>query len=380
MTVWLMFSDMSVAPLTLYDPREFSLSVVSSDNHILSVNRPMVSAHSWSLPLLTFEGPGEGLLLRTSLHLPERCRGDLSGLLSAGYVRVLFPRNVTDAGEYPENDVFQSDSGMTAKDSDTVFAVNNVIPGTSDIILRSDNTVTEEDDSVSGIDDIVTTRWGIPGLEEGLYGLLALFSLLTLLFFISCLAFIRRHRKKSAPEGPGNPEAPNWVWLEGPDVNGPRSQGGVNEEEEQQREQWEGRESEPQSLTSTFHPVRNSQGPETTSSHSSDGGSFSTPTSLSRACLEARRPELLSLRSAIQQDRERKTERAPDDPSVRSILVASEEDIMWVCKDMGMREPQEIHSYMERIRSETSYKGERRREVTRGVGMDGAHTSVRRIA
>lgn len=298
--------------------------------------------------------------------MPERCRRDSSGLLSAGYVRIIFPRNVTHGGEYPGNDILQSDSDLTSKDSDTILAVNNVIPGTSDIILRSDNTVAEDEKSLSGVDDIVTTRWGIPGLEEGLYGLLALFSLLTLLFFISCLTFIRRHRKKSAPEGPGNPEAPNWVWLEGPEDNGPRSQGAGSEEEEE-REQWEGRETGPQSLTSTFHPVRHSEGPETTSGHNSHVGSFSTPASHSRACLEAKKPGLPSLRSIIPQG-DRKIERGPNDPSVRSILVASEEDIMWVCKDMGMREPQEILSYMERIRSETTHHGERRREVTQGIG------------
>lgn len=366
MSVWLMFSDLSAAPLTLYDPLELSLSVVSSDDHILSVHQPVVSAHSWSLPVLIFESPGEGPLLRTSLYLPERCRRDSSGLLSAGYVRIIFPRNVTHGGEYPGNDILQSDSDLTSKDSDTILAVNNVIPGTSDIILRSDNTVAEDEKSLSGVDDIVTTRWGIPGLEEGLYGLLALFSLLTLLFFISCLTFIRRHRKKSAPEGPGNPEAPNWVWLEGPEDNGPRSQGAGSEEEEE-REQWEGRETGPQSLTSTFHPVRHSEGPETTSGHNSHVGSFSTPASHSRACLEAKKPGLPSLRSIIPQG-DRKIERGPNDPSVRSILVASEEDIMWVCKDMGMREPQEILSYMERIRSETTHHGERRREVTQGIG------------
>ncbi|XP_010224698.1 PREDICTED: transmembrane protein 132A [Tinamus guttatus] len=33
-----------------------------------------------------------------------------------------------------------------------------------------------------------------------------------------------------------------------------------------------------------------------------------------------------------------------------SILVASEDDIRWVCEDMGLRDPEEIRSYMERIR------------------------------
>ncbi|KAM9324138.1 transmembrane protein 132A-like [Gastrophryne carolinensis] len=377
MSIWLMFSDLTSAPLTLYDPLDLSLSVVSSDPHMLSVHRPVASANAWSLPVLVVESPGEVPVLRLSLFLPERCReGDSPLLLSAGYVRITFSSNETVGGEYPGSDILQSDSGIYSKDGDTVLAVNNAIPGTSDIILRNDNTVTEEDASLPGVDDIVTTRWGIPGLEEGLYGLLALFSLLTLLFFISCLAFIRKHRKKSAPEGPGNPEAPNWVWLEGPEADGPRSQGGVNEDEE--RGQWEGRETGPQNLTSTFHPVKYSQMSETASGHYSDTSSLSTSANLSKANLEAKRPEVASFRSATPQH-ERRLDRAPDEPAMRSILVASEEDIMWVCKDMGMREPQEILSYMEKIRNETPAQVEKRREAARRRGMDITGTSVRRL-
>ncbi|XP_025911172.1 transmembrane protein 132A [Apteryx rowi] len=47
--------------------------------------------------------------------------------------------------------------------------------------------------------------------------------------------------------------------------------------------------------------------------------------------------------------------RAPEEPplpasNVQSILVASEDDIRWVCEDMGLRDPEELRSYMERIR------------------------------
>nr|XP_025043265.1 transmembrane protein 132A [Pelodiscus sinensis] len=40
----------------------------------------------------------------------------------------------------------------------------------------------------------------------------------------------------------------------------------------------------------------------------------------------------------------------PSAPTVQSILVASEDDIRWVCEDMGLRDPDELRSYMERIR------------------------------
>ncbi|XP_063819186.1 transmembrane protein 132A [Pseudophryne corroboree] len=368
--VWMLFSDMSVAPVTLYNPLELSLSVVSSDPTVLSVRRPGVSASS--LPVLIFESPGEEPLLRMSLFLPEQCReGESSGLLNAGYVRVTFPKNRTESGDYPGSDIIQGDNDLITRDSDINSNANSVIPGTSDIILRSGDP-TIEDESLSGLDDIVTTRWGIPGLEEGLYGLLAIFSFLTLLFFLSCLSFIKRHRKKSAPEGVGNHEGPNWVWLEGPEVNGPRTQGGVSEEEEETG-QWEGRERGPQSLTSTFHPVRNSQGVETASAYPSDARSFSTPATHAKACLEAKINEDMSFRTPPQGTT--RIEKVPDDPSVRSILVASEEDIMWVCKDMGMREPQEILSYMERIRGDQE---DRKKDGQRGKGMDVVGPSVRR--
>lgn len=41
----------------------------------------------------------------------------------------------------------------------------------------------------------------------------------------------------------------------------------------------------------------------------------------------------------------------PEEPvAVQSILVAGEEDIRWVCEDMGLKDPEELRNYMERIR------------------------------
>ncbi|XP_075697981.1 transmembrane protein 132A [Rhinoderma darwinii] len=381
LSVWLLFSDMSVAPITIYNPQELSLSIVSSDSSVLSVGRAVISANYWSMPVLIYENPGEGPLLRMSLFLPERCKEkETTGLLSAGYIRVTFPRNGTKGDEHPDRDIIQGDTVLLTRDGDVISSANNVIPGTSDIILRSDDTTMEDDQSYSGVDDIVTTRWGIPGLEEGLYGLLAIFSLLTLLFFFSCLAFIRRQRKKSAHEGPGNPEAPNWVWLEGSNADGPKSQGAVAEEEGE-RGQWDARNLGSQSLTSTFHPVRNCHEAETNGECHSDASLFSTSTNNSKAYLEAKRSEVMSFKTTTTTTTpgEKRNERAPNDPNVQSILVASEEDIVWVCKDMGMREPQEILSYMERIRAETPHQDGIKKEGLRGRGMDLVGARVRKI-
>lgn len=360
---------MSVAPITIYSPQELTLFVVSSDPSVLSVGRSVISASYSTLPILIFENPGEEPLLRMSLFLPERCREkETTGLLSAGYMRATFPRNGTIGDEPPDRDIIQGDTVLLTRDSNSISSANNVIPGTSDIILRSEDTTIEDDKSLSGVDDIVTTRWGIPGLEEGLYGLLALFSLLTLLFFFSCLAFIRRHRKKSTHESPGNPEAPNWVWLEGSDADGPKSHGAVGEEEEE-KGQWDSRNLGSQSLTSTFHPVRNFHEAETNSECQSDNSSFFTSTNHSKAYLEAKRSEVKSFKTITSQG-DRRIERAPNDANVQSILVASEEDIVWVCKDMGMREPQEILSYMERIRAEKPHQDGIKREGLSGKGTD----------
>ncbi|XP_056387178.1 transmembrane protein 132A-like [Hyla sarda] len=376
--IWLLFSDMSTASITIYNPQELSLSVVSSDASVLSVGRALISTSYWSMPILIFENPGEEALLRLSLSLPERCREkETTGLLSAGYIRVTFPRNGTTGDKHPDRDIIQGDTVLMTRDGDVISSANNVVPGTSDIILSGDDTTIDDDDkSHSGVDDIVTTRWGIPGLEEGLYGLLAMFSLLTLLFFFSCLAFIRRQRKKSVHEGPGNPEAPNWVWLEGSDVNGPKPQGAVDEEEEE-RGQWDARNLGSQSLTSTFHPVKNFHEAETNSECQSDTSSFSTSTNHSKAYLETKKAEVKLTKTTPPQG-EKRVERVPNDPNVQSILVASEEDIVWVCKDMGMREPQEIMSYMERIRAETPNQ-DTKREGIRGRRMDIVGPRVKRI-
>ncbi|XP_069836865.1 transmembrane protein 132A isoform X2 [Dendropsophus ebraccatus] len=376
--IWLLFSDMSIAPITIYNPQELSLSVVSSDVSALSVGRAVISASYWSMPVLIFENPGEETVLRMSVFLPERCREkETTGLLSAGYIRVTFPRNGTIGDKHLDRDIIRGDTVLLTRDGDIISSANNVVPGTSDIILRSGDTTIEDDKSHSGVDNIVTTRWGIPGLEEGLYGLLAMFSLLTLLFFFSCLAFIRKQRKKSAQEGPGNPEAPNWVWLEGSDVDGPKPQGAVDEEEDE-RGQWDARNLGSQSLTSTFHPVKNCHDAETNSECQSDTSSFSTSTNHSRAYLETKRAEVKLIKTTPPHG-ERKIERTPNDPNVQSILVASEEDIVWVCKDMGMREPQEIMSYMERIRAETPQQDDMKREGIRGRRMDIVAARVKRV-
>ncbi|KAG9467926.1 hypothetical protein GDO78_014036 [Eleutherodactylus coqui] len=376
LSVWLLFSDMSIAPITIYNPQELSLSIVSSDPSVLSVGHSVISGSYWSMPVLIFENSGEEPLLRMSLFSSERCREkETTGVLSAGYIRVTFPRNGTIRDEDHDRDKIQGDTVLLTRDGDIISSANNVIPGTSDIILRSDHT-TIDDKSSSGVDDIVTKRWGIPGLEEGLYGLLAMFCLLTLLFFFSCLAFIRRHRKKSAHEDPGNPEAPNWVWLEGSDANGPKSQGTVSEEEEE-RGEWDVRNLGSQSLTSTFHPLKNFHELESNSECHSDTSSFSTSTNNSKAYLEAKRSEVKSFK--ITPHGERRIERLPNDPNIQSILVASEEDIVWVCKDMGMREPQEIMSYMERIRAEIPHQDDIKREGLKGRGVDVVGARIKRI-
>ncbi|XP_069609093.1 transmembrane protein 132A isoform X1 [Ranitomeya imitator] len=378
LSVWLIFSDMSVTPITIYNPQELSLSVLSSDPSVLSIGRTVTSANYWSLPVIIFEDLGDEPLLRMSLFIPERCRAkESNGLLSAGYTRVTFQRNGTAADEHHERDIIQGDTILLSRDREIISSANNVIPGTNDIILRSDHTTIEDDRSHPGADDIVTTRWGIPGLDKGLYGLLAIFSLLTLLFFFSCLAFIRRYRKKSAHDGPCNPEAPNWVWLDGSDADEPKSQGAVGEEEEE-RGQWFASNSGSQTLTSTFHPVKNVHEAETNSECQSDASSFSTSTNHAMAFIEALRSEVKSLKTTPPPHGERRFERVTYDPNMQSIMVASEEDIVWVCKDMGMREPQEILSYMEKVRAETHPQDHIKREGLKGRGIDIMGTRVKK--
>ncbi|NXP16596.1 T132A protein, partial [Scytalopus superciliaris] len=72
LSVWLSFSDRTLAPLELYGWHDVALTVTSLDRSVATVGgSPGVpAAHPW----VVAEGPGRGALLELALHPPEPCR------------------------------------------------------------------------------------------------------------------------------------------------------------------------------------------------------------------------------------------------------------------------------------------------------------------
>ncbi|NXS68111.1 T132A protein, partial [Pandion haliaetus] len=72
LSVWLSFSDRTLAPLELYGWQDAALTVTSLDPAVATVGgSPGVPA---ARPWVVAEGPGQGALLQLSLHPPDACR------------------------------------------------------------------------------------------------------------------------------------------------------------------------------------------------------------------------------------------------------------------------------------------------------------------
>lgn len=73
LSVWLSFSDGTLAPLELYGWQDVALAVASQDPAVVTVAGGLPGAPSWR-PRVLAEGPGRGALLQLSLHPPDACR------------------------------------------------------------------------------------------------------------------------------------------------------------------------------------------------------------------------------------------------------------------------------------------------------------------
>ncbi|NXT83658.1 T132A protein, partial [Zapornia atra] len=69
LSVWLSFSDRTLAPLELYGWQDVALTLTSLDPSVATVG-VSPAAHPW----VVAEGPGRGALLQLSLHPPDACR------------------------------------------------------------------------------------------------------------------------------------------------------------------------------------------------------------------------------------------------------------------------------------------------------------------
>lgn len=192
-------------------------------------------------------------------------------------------------------------------------------------------------------DEMVKAPERVTDLEIGMYVLLGVFCLAIFIFLVNCIFFVLRYQQKELPDAagaaPSAPQPHNWVWL------------GTDQEELSR--QLDRRQPEP--------PVPEAGGAEPgrcccEASPGSQAGGGPTGAPATGAPLPrkeggtpggGRRKRVEFVTFAPPRVPEEPPQPAPN---VQSILVASEDDIRWVCEDMGLRDPEELRSYMERIR------------------------------
>ncbi|KAK2837918.1 hypothetical protein Q5P01_015130 [Channa striata] len=84
-SAWIQYSDGSVTPLDIYDPKDFLLSAVSLDESVVSVTN---QEQHW--PIVVAEGDGQGPLVRVEMVISETCqKSKRKSVLASGVGNVM---------------------------------------------------------------------------------------------------------------------------------------------------------------------------------------------------------------------------------------------------------------------------------------------------
>ncbi|NWH39033.1 T132C protein, partial [Chloropsis hardwickii] len=244
-STWIQFSDSSVTPLDIYDPKDFSLSAVSLDEAVVSVHQS--PALKW--PVVAAEGEGQGALVKVDMMISEACQKSKRKSVLAvgsGSIKVKFGQNDADVeagGDYDADEIenhasdrrhkgseqerhgqdgryygsssAERDEGPLRKVSTTAKSIlrNKVIKNS-----RPDGGKLSDDSQLQNIpidftnfpaqvdlpkggagmedNDLVQTPRGLSDLEIGMYALLGVFCLAILVFLINCATFALKYRHK----------------------------------------------------------------------------------------------------------------------------------------------------------------------------------------
>nr|XP_033776461.1 transmembrane protein 132A isoform X2 [Geotrypetes seraphini] len=263
LSIWLQFSDHTMAPIELYSWQNLKVSITSADHRLVSVNPNVDFTH----PVIhVSEGDGEGFLLQVTIQAPELCqKGKHRGTLASGttWVRVSYdttegrkksgkagvkfptmPNLTLSDSNLKSESPFQGIEGSMLDEAPTRAAQSKVeikkgggIVQDPDTAPQSpvwkfdlgrskdqfsssesshfddmDNYDYEEDDYD---DSIIKAPQPVTDLEIGMYVLLGVFSLAILIFLINCITFMLRYQRKKAPEADeaSTSQPHNWLWL-----------------------------------------------------------------------------------------------------------------------------------------------------------------------
>ncbi|XP_061240515.1 transmembrane protein 132C [Bos javanicus] len=387
-STWLQFSDGSVTPLDIYDTKDFTLTATSLDEAIVSVPQPR--SPRW--PTVMAEGEGQGPLVRVDLTIAEACqKSKRKSVLAVGVgsVRVKFGQNDANSSpgvDYEEGEIKNHASDRRQKAQEGPFYGSSSAEREEGVLRRGNPTAKSLlDNKVGknsrldggrlagegqlqtipidfanfpaqvdlpqagggrGASDLVQTPRGLSDLEIGMYALLGVFCLAILVFLINCATFALKYRHKQVPlEGQASvTHSHDWVWL-------------GNEAELLENV---GDSSPPQDEHTTIID-RGPGGFEESNRLLLNGGSqkqgqSQIPRPADSGGKQGRDQKHEPLHSPTSKRKKVKfttfTTIPADDgcPTVNSILGGTEEDIKWVCQDVGVGAPKELRDYLEKFK------------------------------
>ncbi|XP_053561392.1 transmembrane protein 132E [Bombina bombina] len=351
LNLWLTFSDGTSAPLLLYDPKDYTLALTSLDERVVSVSPER------AFPLLVAgEQQGTGYLLRAEMIINESCQKMKKRksvfATAAASVQVQFHTDEQGNENEPEPVVSVGPIYVPGQENKDIVDTTSITPLSTPV----------EDHSSLGSGEFPLplptvfpqgTR-GLTDLEIGMYALLGVFCLAILVFLINCIVFVLKYRhKRVPPEGQANPDhSHHWVFL----GNGQplRARGELSPQPESPGNPLEPGTLPPHHASCCRGEARgsssnsSSQASVQSQSHgrgdgSSGGGGSSREASedpLSSSPTSKRKRVKFTTFTSL-----------PSEGSVYDAVPGAEEnDLEWVCRDMGLRDPQELRDYIRRVR------------------------------
>ncbi|XP_058877394.1 transmembrane protein 132A-like, partial [Acipenser ruthenus] len=364
LSIWLQFSDDTTVPLETFDPGTYSLRLLSLAEGVVTLETVATetdrSDGGKPLPLVVARGDGGGPLIRAELsdtgchrlkkqqQQPIRKKtGVLAG--GSGWVRVNFDLRRRGEGDSGEGEDYFGERrkvwrGERRQEEEEEGEEDSL--GDQRKVLREEGASVDEassEDQPGFLEWEPTGGRGAPGgrrlteLEIGMYALLAAFCLAILAFLANCVLLILKSRRKGGAGGGGEDSGKsrhNWLWL-GTDLEELGRQADLAANLSQRRKERGG-----------------SEGPYPTA-EPGPGVAHASGTRLvfpSAAHDDHVTPEVEELASQEPLGAGGRVRFAPrEDPA----LAASEEDVEWLCRDMGLSRRSEMESYMEGIRRDS---------------------------
>ncbi|XP_047554064.1 transmembrane protein 132B [Lutra lutra] len=372
---WILFSDGSVTPLDIYDPKDFSVTVSSLDEMVVSVQANLQSR--W--PVVVAQGEGQGPLIKLEMMISEPCQKTKRKSVLAvgkGKVKVRFQPNI-DEHQGGTNDIEGISREYKDHLSNSIEREGNRERAGQEWFQHGASVGHEERSNKSttpwspqegkdkkslksgGADaftsfptqgklpepnnpsDLTVTSRGLTDLEIGMYALLCVFCLAILVFLINCVAFAWKYRhKRFAVSEQGNiPHSHDWVWLgnevellENPvDITLPSEECTTMIDRGLQFEE--------------RNFLLNGGSQKTFHSQLLRPSDYVYEKDLKSEPLNPSGPKRKRVKFTSY------TTILPEDggPYTNSILFDSEDNIKWVCQDTGLGGPRDLRDYMERL-------------------------------